>query len=129
MDKQSLILLVDEDQNFREIFTKELEASGFRVETAQSGQEGIEKAKQLKPDLVLMDVKMPIMDGIEASMKMKQDPETSGIKVVFLTSLGVSGDESEVELNNKFSRDIGANGYIKKTEDLSEIVSEVKNFF
>jgi len=127
MDKQSLVLIVDEDPNFREIFIKELGARGFVTETAGSGEEGIEKAKKLKPDLILMDVKMPGMDGIEAAMKIKDDPETKDIKVVFLTSFGNSEDEIH-SLNVRYSKEIGADGYIRKTDDLDSIILKIKGF-
>ncbi|MBI4085044.1 MAG: response regulator [Candidatus Liptonbacteria bacterium] len=127
MSDTSLILIVDEDQNFREIFSRELKAAGFRVETADGGQHGVEKAKQLKPDLVLMDVQMPGMDGVATVMKMKEDPETKDIKVIFLTAFGNQGDEIQRESAN-FSKEIGAMGYIHKTDDLKDIVSKVKKF-
>ena len=86
--EQKLILIVDDEPAFREIFGAKFTADGFRVETAENGQVGVEKAKALKPDLILMDVKMPVMDGATAVLKLRDDPETKDIKVVFLTSLG-----------------------------------------
>lgn len=118
---------MDEDQNFREIFSRELKAAGFRVETADGGQHGVEKAKQLKPDLVLMDVQMPGMDGVATVMKMKEDPETKDLKVVFLTSFG-SPEEELQAIDVKYSKDIGAAGYIRKTDDLDILVSKIRAF-
>ncbi len=127
MDKLSLLLVVDEDQNFHEIFSKRLEAEGYTVEHAFSGAEALEKAKSIKPDLILMDVKMPGMDGVETVMKMKEDPELKNIKVVFLTSIG--SPEQEVQnLNSRFSAELGAIGYVQKTDDLNSIVSKIKAF-
>jgi len=127
MDKQSLLLVVDEDPNFQEIFSKRLTAEGFEVAHASNGAEAIEKAKAIKPSLVLMDVKMPGMDGVETFMKMREDPETKDIRVVFLTSFG-NPEEGIQNLNSRFSEEIGALGYIQKTEDLDNIVSKVKSF-
>ncbi len=127
MDKLSLLLVVDEDQNFHEIFSKRLEAEGYTVEHAFSGAEALEKAKAIKPSLVLMDVKMPGMDGVETVMKMKEDPELKDIKVVFLTSIG-SPDDDVQHLNSRFSEELWAIGYIRKTDDLNSIVLKIKSF-
>ena len=88
MAEQKLILIVDDEPAFREIFGAKFAADGFRIETAENGQIGIEKAKALKPDLILMDVNMPVMDGATAVLKFRDDPETKDLKVVFLTNLG-----------------------------------------
>ena len=120
-----LILVVDDEPAFREIFTVKLTAAGFRVETAENGQLGVEKAKQLKPDLILMDAMMPVMDGATAVLKLHDDPDTRGIKVAFLTSMGdprdgmQGGDES-------FSQSFGAMHYLRKTDDLNTLVARVQ---
>src|SRR5271154_5712155 len=127
MPEQPLILIVDDEANFREIFGMKLKAAGYRVETAEDGAKGVEKAKALKPALILMDVNMPVMDGATAVLKLRDDPETKGLKVVFLTSLGDPQMEMQ-ELNHKFSQDFGAQGYLKKTDDLSIINEKIKAF-
>jgi CheY-like chemotaxis protein len=125
--EQKLILIVDDEPAFREIFGAKFASDGFRIETAENGQIGIEKAKALKPDLVLMDVNMPVMDGATAALKLHDDPETKDLKVVFLTSLGDPQKEMQ-ELNHKFSQDFGAAGYLRKTDDLNELNEKVKAF-
>ena len=127
MAEQKLILIVDDEPSFREIFGAKFGSDGFRIETAENGQIGIEKAKALKPDLILMDVNMPIMDGATAVLKLHDDPETKDLKVVFLTSLGDPQKEMQ-ELNHKFSQDFGAAGYLKKTDDLDALNEKVKAF-
>jgi CheY-like chemotaxis protein len=127
MADQPLILIVDDEADLREIFSMKLKAAGFCVETAENGQQGIEKTKALKPDLVLMDVKMPVMDGATAVLKLRDDPETKDTKVAFLTSLGDPHAEMQA-VNAKFSEDFGAQGYLKKTDDLDSIVEKVKGF-
>ncbi|MBI4085045.1 MAG: response regulator [Candidatus Liptonbacteria bacterium] len=127
MSDGSLILIVDDEEYFREIFSTKLGAEGFSVETAESGEEGIKKAKKLKPNLILMDVKMPGMDGVATVMKMKEDPETKDLKVVFLTSFG-SPEEELQAIDVKYSKDIGAAGYIRKTDDLDILVSKIRAF-
>ncbi|HUX35714.1 MAG TPA: response regulator [Candidatus Paceibacterota bacterium] len=125
MEKKSLILIVDDEAYFREIFSKKLMAEGFDIGTAENGKDAIEKAKQLKPDLVLMDVKMAEMDGVEALMKIKEGQETKNMKVAFLTSFG-NPEEDVHNLSPRYSKEMGAVGYIRKTDDLDSLVSKVK---
>ena len=127
MPDQPLILIVDDEANFREIFSMKLKAAGYRVETAENGAQGVEKAKALKPALVLMDVNMPVMDGATAVLKLRDDPETKDLKVVFLTNLGDPQREIQ-ELNHKISQDFGAQGYLRKTDDLDALNERVKAF-
>jgi CheY-like chemotaxis protein len=127
MADQPLILVVDDEAAFREIFSMKLTADGYRVETAENGQVGVEKAKQLKPALILMDVKMPVMDGPTAVLKLRDDPETKEMKVVFLTSLGDPRLEMQ-EMNSKVAQDFGAKGYLRKTDDLNLLNDRIKAF-
>jgi len=123
-----LLLLVDDEAAFREIFSTKLTAAGFKVATAADGSEGVAKAKELKPDLVLMDLHMPGMNGVEALMKLKEDATTKNAKVVFLTSYGEPRPQAQ-EVDTKFSAELGAVDYIRKTDDLEAIVLKVKSFF
>jgi len=129
MPDQPLILVVDDEANFREIFSMKLKAAGYRVETAMNGVDAVEKIKTLKPSLVLMDVNMPVMDGAATVLKLRSDPDPDikNIKVAFLTSLGDPRHEMD-DLNVKFSEDFGAQGYLKKTDDLDVLVEKVKSF-
>ncbi|HEX4104361.1 MAG TPA: response regulator [Candidatus Paceibacterota bacterium] len=127
MAEQPLILIVDDEANFREIFSAKLGVEGFRVETAENGQLGVEKVKKIKPSLVLMDVNMPVMDGPSAVLQLRADPATKDTKVAFLTSLGDPRMEMQ-EMNRKFSQDFGAQGYLKKTDDLDILVGQIKGF-
>jgi CheY-like chemotaxis protein len=127
MADQPLILIVDDEADLREIFSMKLRSAGFRVETAENGQQGVEKAKALRPDLILMDVKMPVLDGAAAVLKLREDPATKDTKVAFLTSLGDPQTEMQ-QLNAKFSADFGAQGYLKKTDDLESLLGKIKGF-
>jgi CheY-like chemotaxis protein len=123
--EQKLILVADDEAAFREIFTAKLTADGYRVETAENGEVALAKAKALKPDLILLDVKMPVMDGPTALLKLRDDPEIKDIKVVFLTSLGDARQEMQ-DMNRTISKDFGAQGYLKKTDDLNHLGDEIK---
>jgi len=127
MPDQPLILIVDDEPEFLEIFGAKLSSVGYKVETAESGEEGVKKAKALKPDLVLMDVKMPVLDGAGALLKLRDDPETKNLKVVFLTALGDPRDETQ-EMSRKFSTEFGALGYVRKTDSLEDLADRVRDF-
>jgi CheY-like chemotaxis protein len=126
MAEQPLILVVDDEPDFREIFSAKLRAMRFRVETAENGKVALDKMANTKPDLVLMDVKMPVMDGATAVLKMKNDPALRDIKVVFLTNYGDPRSETREEVDEGYSREFGAHGYLKKTEDLDLLGEKIK---
>lgn len=127
MANQPLILIVDDDASFREIFSVKLASEGYRTETADNGMEAIQKAKSLKPDLVLMDVNMPMMDGATAVLKLREDAETKNINIAFLTSLGDPRlDMKQPDIN--IAQSFGAKGYLKKTDDLDKLCEQIKGF-
>lgn len=124
MSNNPLILIVDDDPEILKLYRTKLEKSGFDVATAANGQLGIEAAKgQRRPDLILMDVKMPVMDGAEAFMKLKEDPATCDLKIIFLTAFA---DLRGSELDEKIAKEIGAADFIKKGVDLDEVVDRIK---
>jgi CheY-like chemotaxis protein len=122
---QPLILIVDDEPDFREIFSKGLSAAGFATETAENGADSILKAKSLKPNLILMDVNMPVMDGPTAVIKLREDPATKDTKIAFLTNLGDPRAELRT-LDQKFSEQFGVREYLKKTDDLSALVEQIR---
>jgi CheY-like chemotaxis protein len=125
MPNPPLILIVDDDVNFLEIFGTKLTAAGFRVETAKDGSEAFQKAKQERPDLILMDVQMPRVNGVEALLKLKEDPDCKDMKVMFLTALGDPRFDAQ-EIHRRLAREIGAVGFLKKTEDLDVIADRIR---
>lgn len=127
MAEQKLILIVDDEPSFREIFGAKFGADGFRIETAENGQVGVEKAKALKPDLILMDVNMPVMDGAAAVLAIRDDAEIKETKIAFLTSLGDPQLEMQ-NFNTALSKSFGAQGYLKKTDDLDNLADQIKKF-
>jgi CheY-like chemotaxis protein len=120
-----LILLVDDDPDFLEIFSIKLQASGFITEVAQGGKAALEKAKAVKPDLMVLDLQMPDLTGAEVLDTMKADPELKNTKVIFLTNYG-DPVESDVWIDEKFAREVGAINYIRKSGDLDKIVAEIR---
>ncbi|MCO6413649.1 MAG: twitching motility response regulator PilH [Thiogranum sp.] len=80
------ILIVDDSPTEAHVLKGMLEKNGFETETAENGTEGIERAKELKPDLILMDVVMPGLNGFQATRQLTKDPQTSGIPVIIVTT-------------------------------------------
>jgi len=121
--KKSKIVLVEDDQVLSKVIFEELEEAGFDVSHASDGQEGVDMINSKKPDLVLLDVLMPNMNGFEVLETIKGSPVTKGIPVIMLTMLG-SDDDIKKGLK------LGANDYIVKSQHaVSEIVDKVKGFF
>lgn len=88
------ILLADDDKSHLAMIEEVLKARGYAVITAKNGEEAVEKARRVRPDMAIFDVQMPVMDGDQAAMILKGDPETQSIPVLFLTGLRT---EKEIE--------------------------------
>lgn len=85
--RRPLVLIVEDEKEIQRVAVRDVESIGYGVVLAQNGFEGLELAKQYRPDLVLSDALMPRMDGREMCRRLKDDPDTSRIKVVIMTSL------------------------------------------
>ncbi|MDD5432664.1 MAG: response regulator [Candidatus Omnitrophica bacterium] len=86
MDKQIKILLVDDDEDIRNILSLLLQKRGFITEKAKNGIEGLEKISALKPDIIILDTIMPQMGGIQTCYKLKTSPLTQDIPIIFLSA-------------------------------------------
>ena len=118
--KDTTILLVDDELDILEIIGYNLSAEGYNVVTAQNGLEAIKKAKKHKPELIILDVMMPEMDGIEACEKLRLIPELSETVITFLTARGE--DYSQVA-----GFEAGADDYITKPIKPKVLISKVKS--
>jgi CheY-like chemotaxis protein len=85
------VLIVDDSRDARTIYSTYLRHLGMSVETAINGAEGIEKAKSMKPDVVVMDISMPVLEGDDAAVMLKADPLTTHIPIVAITAYGFLG--------------------------------------
>ena len=119
-----VVLLVDDEPDILSIYSRKLSESGFEVVTAENGLEALKKARERRPDLVLLDFKMPVMDGIETIEAMKKDESLKDIKVVFLTAFS---DPNVPEVDVRFSKQIGADDFIRKGLSLDELVEKVRS--
>lgn len=91
-DKKTKVLIVDDDTFLASIYATKLELEGFGVVQAHDGEEGVKAAMREMPDLILLDVLMPKLDGFEALKKLKADEQTKNIPVIMLTNLGQKED-------------------------------------
>ena len=89
----SKILLVEDDSLFVKMYQKKFAHEGLELEAAYDGEEGIEKIKSEKPDLIILDLMLPKMSGSEVLKQVKDDPEANAIPVIILTNLSTSADE------------------------------------
>ncbi len=118
MSKQT-ILVVDDERDLLDLIEYNLKKEGFKVLKAENGEEGISKAKEYKPDLILLDIMMPKMDGLEAVEIMRKDEDLKKTPIIFLTAR--SDDKTEVDGLNK-----GGDDYITKPISTTKLVSRIK---
>ena len=113
------ILVAEDERDIRELISFTLRFAGFEIETAMNGVQAVEKAAQIKPDLILLDVRMPKMTGYEACRVLRKMPEMRKIPIVFLSAKG-----QESEINEGL--DTGATEYILKPFAPDELIQQVK---
>ena len=112
------ILLVDDEELNRDFLLRRLEKRGFQVTIAVDGLQACEKVLTDQPDLVLMDVNMPGMDGLQATRQIKADPATRAIPIIALTALAMSGDRERV-------LDAGCDDYETKPIELQQLLAKI----
>lgn len=117
------ILIVDDEPDILSIYAETLTEAGFDVSTATNGEECLQKAELLMPDLVLLDVKMPVMDGVMTLSKMRENPKMKDLRVVFLTAFG---DPKFIETDVDIAKQLGATDFIKKGIDLDALATRIK---
>jgi len=115
------ILIVEDDKFLRDLIARKLTTEGFNILSAVDGEEGIKKIKEEKPDLILLDLILPGIDGFEVLSQMKTDPDIASIPVIILSNLG---QREEVEKGLK----LGAVDYLIKAHFTpGEIIEKIKN--
>jgi len=124
MAEPAKILLVDDDPVFVEA-TKAVLESKYRVITAYNGDEGLEKARKQKPDLILLDVIMPAEDGFHVCKQLKQDPKLADIPVIMLTSFAQHGRDTNIPVSAGL--ELEAEGYIDKPVSPEALLKQVES--
>jgi CheY-like chemotaxis protein len=117
--EQPLILLAEDFEDARELYRDYLEFSGFRVQTANNGREAIERALALQPDIILMDASMPVLDGWEATRRLKADPKTRHIPILALTAHAFDDARRE-------AKEVGCDGFVTKPCLPDDLVTRVR---
>jgi PAS domain S-box-containing protein len=112
------ILLADDDEANISTFSSYLKAKGYRILVAKNGREAIALAKAHQPDLILMDIQMPVMDGLEATMQIRLDPNLIEIPIIALTALAMTGDRERCLA-------AGATDYLTKPVKLKQLVTTI----
>jgi CheY-like chemotaxis protein len=118
---ESRLLIIEDNLMNLELAADLLEANGFIVYSARTAEEGLRMARELLPDLVLMDFGLPGLDGLSATRQLKADPATRHLTVVGLTACAMKGDEAAA-LN------AGCDGYLTKPIDTRTFIATVKYF-
>ena len=113
------ILVIDDEPRLLKAITIRLKASGYEVITGQDGAEGLEKAKSLNPDLIVLDILMPKMDGYEVCRLLKFDEKYKSIPVIMLTA-------KAQDIDKAMGKKVGADDYITKPFETQDLVDKVK---
>lgn len=113
------ILVVDDEAELLKAISILLKTSGYEVITAQDGQEGLEKAKSLSPDLIVLDILMPKMDGYEACRLLKFDEKYKSIPIIMLTA-------KVQDIDKAMGKKVGADDYITKPFETQDLVDKIK---
>ncbi len=113
------ILIIDDSPTEVFAFTRMLERAGFDASSAATGEEGIEKARRERPDLILMDVVMPGMNGFQATRRLSQDPDTAAIPIIMVTT-------KSQETDRIWGLRQGASDYVVKPPREGELLSKIR---
>ncbi len=124
MSKKAKILLIDDDVDFVEATKTVLESKPYDVVVAYDGDEGLQKAKKEKPDLIILDVIMPVKDGFTAAEQLKKDPELSKIPVLMLTAFSEVGGETSIAVSRGLT--LETEDYIEKPISPEELLQRVE---
>ncbi|MBA7611951.1 Polar-differentiation response regulator DivK [subsurface metagenome] len=120
MDK--LILIVEDDPKNLSLFRDLLQKFGYMTIEAENGREGVNLARANKPELILMDIQLPVMDGLEATRILKSDAKTKNIPILALTSYAMKGDREKI-------LQAGCDGYLAKPINIQELIATVARYF
>jgi len=120
-DNQKTILLVEDNEDNLVVYRTILEHVGYRVVEARDGEEGVARAREQMPDLILMDISIPKMDGWEATQRLKAEENTRAIPIIALTAHALEEDRQK-------AIQAGCDGYLAKPVEPRRVVQEVERF-
>ena len=113
------ILLVEDNEMNRDMLSRRLERKGYQVSLALDGAEGLRRAREARPDLILMDMSLPVMDGWEATRQLKADDSTKAIPVIALTAHAMATDEQK-------AREAGCDDFDTKPIELARLLGKIE---
>jgi two-component system cell cycle response regulator DivK len=114
------LLLVEDNEMNRDMLSRRLERRGYSVVIAVDGEQGIALAREQKPDLILMDMSLPVLDGWESTRRLKQEPETKSIPVLALTAHAMAGERDKALA-------AGCDDYDTKPVDFTRLLSKIES--
>mgnify|MGYP003569502161 FL=1 len=115
------ILIVEDNEMNRDMLSRRLERKGFNIVMAEDGKKGVDMSLSETPDLILMDLSLPIMDGWEATSTIKANPETKDIPIIVLTAHAMAGDREK-------ALEAGADEYDTKPIEFKRLLGKIKDF-
>ena len=115
------ILVVEGQEDNRQILRDLLGAHDYAMLEAENGEEALVAVKKQRPDLILMDIQLPVLDGYEATRRIKSDPTTKNIPIIVVTSYALSGDEAK-------ARESGCDAYVTKPYSPRALLAKIKEF-
>jgi two-component system, cell cycle response regulator DivK len=115
-----ILVVEDQDDNMR-ILRDLLSSVGYELIEARDGQEGVRAAGAERPDLILMDIQLPLLDGYEATRQIKADPDLRAIPIIVVTSYALSGDEAK-------AREAGCDGYVPKPYSPRQLLTKIREY-
>ena len=116
---QKTVLYVEDNEFNRKIVRQLLSATTYRLLEATDGEQGVATAIEAQPDVILMDVQLPNLSGLDATRRLRQDPATAGIPIIVVTSFALSGDDQK-------AKDAGATAYMAKPYSPRELLQMIR---
>ncbi len=115
------ILVVEDQEDNRQILRDLLASTDYEIMEAENGLEALAAVAKHRPDLILMDIQLPIIDGYEATRRIKADPELRSIPIIAVTSYALSGDEAK-------AREAGCDAYVPKPYSPRQLLAKINEF-
>ena len=115
------ILVVEDQEDNRQILRDLLKSAEYEITKAENGEEALTAVAKRRPDLILMDIQLPILDGYEATRRIKSDPATRAIPIIAVTSYSMSGDEAK-------ARAAGCDDYVTKPYSPRQLLAKIRQY-
>ena len=115
------VLIVEDNELNMKLFRDLLEAHGYQTSGTSNGFEALDLVRKLRPDLILMDIQLPLLDGYEATRRIKADPELRATPIIVVTSYALSGDETK-------AREAGCDAYVTKPFSPRNLLAKIREY-